>query len=102
MLAMKPTCEHCNQSLPPSSTEARICSFECTFCVDCAENLLQNVCPNCGGGFCERPVRPVENWKNGYFLGRFPASDKITHKPVDLHEHVSLVARLRDRPQETR
>src|SRR5215471_21636566 len=51
MLELRPTCEHCNKPLPPHSTEAMICSFECTFCKSCVENILNNVCPNCGGGF---------------------------------------------------
>ena len=57
MLELRPTCEHCNTALPPDSTEARICSFECTFCASCADGLLGNVCPNCGGGFVPRPIR---------------------------------------------
>ena len=59
MLELRPTREHCNRALPPASAEAWICSFECTFCGDCVENVLHNVCPNCGGGFMPRPVRPA-------------------------------------------
>ena len=59
MLEMRPTCENCNVSLPPDSTEAMICTFECTFCHRCVEEPLENVCPNCGGGFSPRPVRPA-------------------------------------------
>lgn len=51
MLELRPTCEHCNRALPPASLEARICSYECTFCAACVEGVLGNVCPNCGGGF---------------------------------------------------
>ncbi|WP_131728522.1 DUF1272 domain-containing protein, partial [Achromobacter xylosoxidans] len=51
MLELRPSCEHCDADLPPASTEARICSFECTFCARCADEVLGNVCPNCGGGF---------------------------------------------------
>jgi hypothetical protein len=50
MLELRPTCEHCNQALPPNSIEARICTFECTLCAACVESVLGNVCPNCGGG----------------------------------------------------
>ena len=50
MLQLRPTCEHCNRALPPASTEARICSYECTFCATCVDTVLHNVCPNCGGG----------------------------------------------------
>src|SRR2546426_10183920 len=53
-LQLRPNCEYCDKDLPPNSIEARICSYECTFCADCTENRLQNVCPNCGGGFLSR------------------------------------------------
>ena len=51
MLELRPTCENCNKLLPPDSLEAMICSFECTFCKKCVDEILKNVCPNCGGGF---------------------------------------------------
>ncbi|HEX9591722.1 MAG TPA: DUF1272 domain-containing protein, partial [Bradyrhizobium sp.] len=53
-LQLRPNCEYCDKDLPPASMEARICSYECTFCADCVENRLHNVCPNCGGGFVAR------------------------------------------------
>ena len=87
MLELRPTCEHCNKSLPPDSTEAMICTFECTFCRDCVDNLLVNVCPNCGGGFSPRPIRPANNWRNENYLGKFPATTRITHAPVDPDRH---------------
>jgi hypothetical protein len=92
MLELRPSCEHCNRALPPSSLEARICSFECTFCESCATGLLGNVCPNCGGGFTPRPSRPVRNWKGDNYLGRYPASSKTRHRPVDITAHGQLVA----------
>lgn len=98
MLQLRPTCEHCNVSLAPESTEARICSFECTFCRACAEVLLEGVCPNCGGGFVIRPVRPTENLKGDSFLGKYPASTVVRHRPVDLEAHRAFVASLADRP----
>src|SRR5579863_4203172 len=58
-LQLRPNCEFCDRDLPPNATEARICSYECTFCADCVENRLDNVCPNCGGGFAPRPIRPA-------------------------------------------
>src|SRR5262249_2813231 len=76
MLELRPVCEHCARPLPPSSTEARICSFECTFCADCVDNVLHDVCPNCGGGFCPRPIRPAHK------LGAYPASTTVRHCPV--------------------
>ncbi|WP_082029441.1 DUF1272 domain-containing protein [Tateyamaria sp. ANG-S1] len=59
MLILKPNCECCDTDLPPEAEDARICSFECTFCADCAETQLQNTCPNCGGHFVPRPIRPA-------------------------------------------
>ncbi len=59
MLELRPSCEHCNRALPPEATDARICSFECTFCAGCVDDVLKNVCPNCGGGFERRPIRPA-------------------------------------------
>ena len=102
MLQLRPTCEHCNKPLPPASTEARICSFECTFCAGCAHGLLHNVCPNCGGGFVARPIRPESNWKGDNFLGHHPASTTIRHRPVDVAAHEAFVAALRDLPAEQR
>jgi len=102
MLELRPTCEHCNRQLPPESPEAWICSFECTFCGDCVENVLKNVCPNCGGGFMPRPVRPATNRKGDNYLGKYPASAKVKHRPVDLEAHALLVAGLRAIPPEKR
>lgn len=61
MLELRPTCENGNKSLPPDSLEARLCTYECTFCATCVDNVLENVCPNCGGGFVPRPIRPSKN-----------------------------------------
>jgi len=102
MLELRPTCEHCNKPLPPASTEARICSFECTFCRDCVEQVLDGVCPNCGGGFVPRPIRPVHDWKNGNFLGHHPATATATYKPVDRSAHRELVARVGSLPAQER
>src|SRR5262245_5966205 len=57
MLELRPVCENCNKPLPPDATDARICSFECTFCAPCVDAVLADVCPNCGGGFAPRPIR---------------------------------------------
>ena len=59
MLALRPNCECCDKDLPSNSAEAMICSFECTFCVVCAEDVLGGICPNCGGGLVARPIRPA-------------------------------------------
>jgi len=95
MLELRPTCEACNKSLPPASTEARICSYECTFCADCAERVLFNVCPNCGGGFAPRPVRPARKWKDNNHLGADPASTTVKHRPVNLSAHAVFAAAIR-------
>ena len=58
MLELKPACERCGTKLPPAATDAMICSFECTYCYNCATAELNNICPNCGGNFEKRPVRP--------------------------------------------
>lgn len=68
MLLLKPNCEACDCDLPPESLAARICSFECTFCADCADGPLNGVCPNCGGELVRRPIRPAEK------LAKYPAS----------------------------
>ncbi len=60
MLILKPNCECCDKDLAPDSTEAMICTFECTFCRDCVDEKLQGVCPNCGGNFVPRPIRPAK------------------------------------------
>jgi hypothetical protein len=75
MLELRPTCECCDRDLPPASTDAFICSFECTFCRDCATAVLGLVCPNCGGNLVARPVRPA------HLLGRAPASVARVRKP---------------------
>ena len=74
MLELRPNCECCNCDLPPESDAARICSFECTFCADCADNTLNGRCPNCSGNLVVRPIRPAAK------LAKFPASSKRVFK----------------------
>ena len=102
MLELRPACEHCNRVLPPESTEARICSFECTFCASCVDTLLENVCPNCGGGFAPRPIRPARNWKGDNFLGKYPASSTVKHRPVDPAAHARFADLTKTVPPEKR
>jgi uncharacterized protein len=74
MLALRPNCECCDRDLPPDA-DARICTFECTYCPSCAEGVLKGVCPNCGGNFERRPVRPAAK------LVKYPASaERVTRK----------------------
>ena len=75
MLDLRPSCECCDRDLPPDAGEARICSYECTFCSDCAENRLGGNCPNCGGELVRRPVRPAA------MLTKNPASTTRIFKP---------------------
>lgn len=75
MLALRPNCECCDRDLPPESAEARICTFECTFCAECVETRLGGVCPNCGGNFAVRPIRPA------HLLENYPPSTERVRKP---------------------
>ena len=102
MLELRPTCENCNRALPPESTDARICSYECTFCAACVDNVLGNVCPNCGGGFVARPIRPVTNWKGNNHLAADPASTTVKHRPVDPAAHAAFAEKIRRVPPEQR
>lgn len=68
MLILKPNCECCDRDLPAESRDARICTFECTFCADCAETRFGGICPNCAGNLVARPVRPAA------LLAKYPAS----------------------------
>jgi len=74
MLELRPNCENCNRDLPPESGDAMICTFECTFCRQCADEVLHGVCPNCGGNLEPRPVRPAE------LLQKYPASSNRVTK----------------------
>ena len=96
MLELRPNCECCDVDLPPDSVEARICSFECTFCVTCAEGKLGGRCPNCGGGFCARPIRPRE------MAERHPADDSEQRGGIDRESHARFLERYCDLAPEQR
>ena len=70
MLELRPNCECCDRDLPADSEDARICTFECTFCADCADAVLKGVCPNCSGNLVSRPIRPIA------MLAKYPSSQK--------------------------
>jgi hypothetical protein len=76
MLQLRPNCECCNRDLPAASPDAMICSFECTFCRDCVDNVLHGQCPNCGGELTPRPRRPAAK------LAKHPASTERVYKPA--------------------
>ena len=96
MLELRPNCELCDKDLPPAAAEARICTYECTFCSECVERVLQNVCPNCGGGFTPRPLRPEQAWREGTGLVNDPPSTTRRHAQFTLEEIGAFAERLRD------
>ena len=98
MLELRPNCELCDRDLPPASTEARICSYECTFCAACVDEVLQDVCPNCGGNFQPRPIRPAGAWREGTGLGSDPAGTRRRHTPYSREELEAFSAALRETP----
>jgi uncharacterized protein len=102
MLALRPNCECCDKDLPPAAAEARICSYECTFCAECVDKVLHNVCPNCGGGFVPRPIRPATERRPGVSLGKQPASDKRVHLKFSREEVAKFVESVRDIEPEQR
>lgn len=84
MLEIRISCEHCEKELPNNSSEAMICTYECTFCKECVDKVLNNVCPNCGGGFEKRPTRP----KN--CLSQNPSSTTKIHKTINKEKFKKL------------
>lgn len=86
MLKLRPNCEYCDKDLAPAAADARICSYECTFCADCVDKHLHNVCPNCGGGFAPRPIRPATERRPGVGLSKQPPSPDRVHLKWDKAE----------------
>jgi len=79
-----------------------ICSYECTFCADCVETKLHNVCPNCGGGFAPRPIRPAKEWRPGVCVTKHTPSDKRVHLKYSLEDVAAHCARVMGVPPEQR
>lgn len=98
MLELRPNCELCDRDLPPASLDARICSYECTFCRDCVEQVLHDVCPNCGGGFVPRPIRPLIERRPGVSLAHQPASTKRVRAKRSAAEIAEFVRGVEDVP----
>ena len=95
MLQLRPNCELCgDKDLPPGVLDARICSYECTFCADCVRDVLRNVCPNCGGGFVPRPIRPAIEHRPGVSRIRQPASTQRVHLKWDRADLDAFVGRV--------
>ena len=95
-LELRPNCEYCDRDLQPAATEARICSYECTFCAACVATKLHNVCPNCGGGFVPRPIRPSTEWRPGLSVALRPASTKRVHLSHSLDDIAAHTMRIKD------
>jgi uncharacterized protein len=101
-LEIRPNCEYCDRDLPAQSTDARICTYECTFCADCVETKLHDVCPNCGGGFAPRPIRPATEWRPGLSLAKRPPSTRRVHLSSSPEEIAELAARIKGIAPENR
>lgn len=95
MLELRPNCEMCDRDLPPEATEARICTYECTFCATCVEDVLHNVCPNCAGGFVPRPIRPATARRDGVSRQHQPPGTKRRVLKYDMDDIRALVAATR-------
>ncbi|WP_010218222.1 DUF1272 domain-containing protein [Sphingomonas sp. PAMC 26621] len=97
MLELRPNCELCDADLPPDSPAARICTYECTYCARCVEDVFGDVCPTCGGNFMPRPIRPQQTWRKDLNLGlRFhPASRERRRNAWTDEQIAELTQRLR-------
>jgi len=100
MLELRPNCEWCDRDLPPDAEDARICSYECTYCAECVDNVLHNVCATCGGGFVPRPIRPKLGYRDAPQLGleNRPASTTRKHSKWTAEQVEELSQKLRDVP----
>lgn len=101
-LELRPNCECCDKDLPPNAVEARICSYECTYCADCVERVLHDVCPNCGGAFTPRPVRPATEWRPGLSVAKRPPSATRKHLKWSLEEIGAHAERIKSIPPAAR
>ena len=100
-LEMKIRCQTCGAELAANGP-AFICSYECTFCADCVERRLSNVCPNCGGGLAPRPIRPAREWRAGLSLPKRPASTKRVGLSYSREEIALFVREVMAIPPEKR
>jgi len=102
MLELRPNCELCDRDLPPDSTAACICTYECTFCRECVDQQLESVCPNCGGGFSVRPIRPRGAYRDGVGLAFHPASPERVHTRYSSAQIREFSGKLKDIPVKIR
>lgn len=101
MLELRPNCEMCDKDLPPEAPEARICTYECTFCAECVMTVLHNVCPNCAGGFVPRPIRPATDRRPGVSRQHQVPGTERRHLKYPLNDIERLVAATKAiRPEE--
>lgn len=98
MLLLKPNCECCDKDLPNGADDAMMCSYECTFCQKCVNEVLSNVCPNCGGGFVPRPIRPIANHRPNASIAANPASTKRVNTRYSHAELVEFTSAIKDIP----
>ncbi len=98
MLELRPNCEWCDKDLPPHADDARICSYECTYCAQCVDDVLKNVCPTCGGNFVPRPIRPAKAYHETPKLGlnNRPASITRVHSRWNRDQLARMTALLHD------
>ena len=101
-LQLRPNCEFCDRDLAPDDLTARICTYECTFCAECVETKIFNVCPNCGGGFAPRPIRPASEWRSGVSRLKQPPSPRPVHLKWERSDLGDFIERLRGIPPEAR
>jgi uncharacterized protein len=97
MLELRPNCELCDRDLPPDAIEARICTYECTFCASCVDDVLHDVCPNCGGNFEPRPIRPRTAWRPRAGLEHDPPTTRrrrTTRTKAEIAEFVGQIRQI--------
>lgn len=98
MLSLRPNCECCDKDLPYDASDAMICTYECTFCRACVENILENVCPNCCGGFMPRPVRPTQARRAGLSITHQPPSTQRIHTKYSKEELQAFASKVKAIP----
>ncbi len=102
MLDLRPNCEFCDKDLPADAPDAMICSYECTFCASCVADQLEDVCPNCGGGFCPRPIRPKTARREGVSRVHQPPSAQRVHLKYDRENVREFSTRTKNIPPNER
>ncbi len=95
-MEIRTSCEHCDKALPNGAADAMICTFDCTFCKTCVDTILENVCPNCGGGLVHRPTRP------SYHMEKHPVRADKVFKPINMDTFVPIRERLKSVPPNER